>query len=274
MTEISNLSSSDYSISNMDLNLYYCGEEVCAPGHFWGPSLRDHYLLHYIISGKGIFEYEGKVHVLQKGQGFLVAPYRLCFYKADEKEPWQYKWIGFKGLNAQRYLERASLSIEQPIFSYTADSRLEECLNEMIGAVKLHKSRDLVYKSKLYAFLSLLIEASTNDTIIKSENSTEQYVRRAMEFVYMNYSRKTSIEEMADYIGLNRKYLSKIFKDYSGTTPQDFLIKYRIEKACELMEGHSLSISSIAHSVGYEDPLLFSKIFKKIKGCSPREYRN
>jgi YesN/AraC family two-component response regulator len=56
-------------------------------------------------------------------------------------------------------------------------------------------------------------------------------------------------------------------------SPQEFLIRYRMDKASEFMLTNSLSISEISRSVGYEDPLAFSKIFKKIKGASPREFR-
>lgn len=273
MKEISNLSSSEYSISNIDLNLFYCGEEDCKSDHYWGPSIRDHYLIHYIISGKGTFQYEGKTYNLGKGQGFLISPYKLSFYQADSVNPWHYKWIGFKGLNAQTYLERANLSIEQPIFNYNLeDSELEACFDSMIEARKLQKSRDLMYKSLLYALLSHLVENCTDESVVSKNIGTEHYVRRAMEFVYMNYSRKTSIEEMAQFVGLDRKYFSKVFKEIIKVTPQEFLINYRIEKACELMKDHNLSIANIARSVGYDDPLLFSKIFKKLKKMSPREF--
>lgn len=274
MAEFKNYSSSEYSISNIDLNLYYCGEEICKPNHYWGPSVRDHYLIHYIVKGKGIFEYNGRTYKLGKGQGFLISPFELSFYQADYEDPWQYKWIGFKGLNAQSYLERANLTVEQPIFTYNKDLKLENCIDAMIDAQKLQMGRDLMCKSLIYAFLSHLIENNNSEkTTDKNSNNTESYVRKAMEFVYMNYSRKTSIEEMAQYIGLNRKYFSKIFKEITNSTPQEFLINYRINKACELMEGHNLSISNIARSVGYDDPLLFSKIFKKLKGLSPSEFR-
>lgn len=273
MPEINNLSSSEYSISNIDLNLFYCGEEDCESDHFWGPSVRDHYLIHYIVRGKGIFQYDGKVYELSQGQGFLISPYKLSFYQADHDNPWHYKWVGFKGLNAHTYLDRANLSVQQPIFNNDSDSKLEDCIDSMINALTLQKSRDLMYKGLLYEFLSILIESSTGDKALESAAmNTEQYVRKAMEFVNMNYSRKTSIDEMAQFVGLNRKYLSKIFKSVTNITPQEFLINYRINKACELMEDHTLPISNIAHSVGYDDPLHFSKIFKKVKQISPREF--
>lgn len=269
--EIRNLN--ENSISNMDLNLYYFGEEECKPNHYWGPSVRDHFLIHYVVSGKGTFEYQGEKYSLGKGQGFLISPYKLSFYQADSEDPWKYKWIGFNGINAQVYLERANLNLEQPVFTYDKDNQLEKYIDDMIEAQTLPKSMDLVHKSLLYSFLACLIENNSNDnTMHKNDNNTEIYVKKAMEFIHMNYSRKMSIEEMTRFLGLSRKYFSRLFKGITNTTPKDYLMNYRINKACELMNVHSLSISNIARSVGYDDPLLFSKIFKKIKGLSPRDY--
>jgi AraC-like DNA-binding protein len=78
---------------------------------------------------------------------------------------------------------------------------------------------------------------------------------------------------MAKSVGLNKNYFSTFFKENIGMTPQQYIIKYRINKACELMENKGLTIGDISRSVGYEDTLGFSKIFKKEKGMSPKKYR-
>lgn len=90
----------------------------------------------------------------------------------------------------------------------------------------------------------------------------------------MNYSDKVTVSQIAHYIGLDRSYLSSIFKKYLDTSIQEYLIQYRINKACDLFYNKELNISDISRSVGYDDPLLFSKIFKKYKGISPKKYRS
>ena len=80
--------------------------------------------------------------------------------------------------------------------------------------------------------------------------------------------------EMAKSVGLNKNYFSAFFKENIGMTPQQYIIKFRINKACELMENQGLTIGDISRSVGYEDTLGFSKIFKKEKGMSPKKYRS
>lgn len=94
-----------------------------------------------------------------------------------------------------------------------------------------------------------------------------------MEYIKTNYYNKVSITELAGMIGIDRIYLSSLFKESIQLSPQMYLLQYRMDKACDLMNNQQLSISDISHSVGYSDPLLFSKMFKKVKGVSPSHYR-
>jgi AraC-like DNA-binding protein len=99
------------------------------------------------------------------------------------------------------------------------------------------------------------------------------YIKKSLQFVEANYSSKISISEMAKGVGLNKNYFSTFFRENIGVTPQQYIIKYRINKACELMSNQGLTIGDISRSVGYNDTLGFSKIFKKEKGISPLKYR-
>lgn len=69
------------------LRIYYCGREQCAPGHFWGPAIRPHYLLHVILHGKGTFLYHGKEYALSSGDAFLIEPMQTHYYQADKEDP-------------------------------------------------------------------------------------------------------------------------------------------------------------------------------------------
>ena len=99
------------------------------------------------------------------------------------------------------------------------------------------------------------------------------YIKKSLQFVENNYSNKLSISEMVNSVGLNKNYFSTFFRENIGVTPQQYTIKYRINKACELMSNQGLTIGDISRSVGYDDTLGFSKIFKKEKGISSAKYR-
>lgn len=262
-------------VNNLDLKLYYCGTEKCSPNHYWGPAIKEHFKIHYIHKGKGIFRLGNETHHLKEGQGFLICPNVIAYYKADSKEPWEYSWCAFDGINAEAYLKRANLTIKNPILEYNKDDKVSICFKKMVQAKDAEKSSDLRLQSLLYFFLATIIDEAVLDPSYKdSKTNKNMYINKAIDFIQVNYSRKMSVAELAKSIGLDRKYISKLFKDVVGVTIQDYLISFRINKAKEMMKDRQLSIGDISRSVGYDNPLIFSKTFRKINGLSPSKYRN
>jgi AraC-like DNA-binding protein len=264
--------SSSYLDSNVSLTPYYCGHHTCPQGHYYGPITRDHYLIHYVLKGKGIFQIGKETYHLEKGQGFLICPNDITYYKADDNDPWEYRFFGFHGIDAEACLNRAKLNSDNPVFIHNTDDKLFKLLDQMLEIENMIKGRDIMFTGLLYQFLSILIEDS--DSSLETENRKEQYVKKAITFIHRNYSNKTIISEIARFVRLERKYLTSVFKSVLGISPQEYLIKFRINRACQLMANKALTIGDIARSVGYNDPFLFSKIFKKFKGCSPKEFRD
>jgi len=265
---------SNSNFINTDLYMYNCGMEDCLPEHFYGPAVREHFLIHYIIKGKGVFQVGDIIYNLEAGQGFLICPNIVTYYQADSEDPWSYRWIAFHGLKAESYLVRANLSLSNPIFKYTNDAALTNCLDDML-LKNLHvKNNDIRILSLLYSFIAILVENSPEyKNISDISDKKEDYIQKAIEFIEKNYSRKISVLDISKSINLDRSYFGSIFKDHFNKSPQEFLIYFRFNKACDLMKNKSLSISEISRSVGYDDPLLFSKLFKKFKGLSPKKIR-
>ncbi|WP_260845732.1 helix-turn-helix transcriptional regulator [Paenibacillus sp. Y412MC10] len=122
--------------------------------------------------------------------------------------------------------------------------------------------------------LSLLVESGPETPTLQRESRAEIYVEQVIDFIEMNFSQKITIEDIAHLIGLNRSYLCSLFKQQMNISIQDYLIRYRMDMAAKMLGSTDLSIGDIARSVGYADPLLFSKMFKKVKGASPKHYRS
>lgn len=256
-----------------DSNIYIhqCGQEICQPKHAYGPAVRDHYLIHFIITGKGTYHYNNQSYELKAHDIFLISPGDVTFYEADQDDPWHYVWVGFNGIKATNYLDLIGLSRNKPIYHAKNPEYLESCLHRIFESSKLIRGGEVRMLGNLYLFLSMLIEETEPQTIT---NTNESYINMAVEYIEMNYARPATIQEVANHIGLNRSYFSDIFRKNVGISPQQFIIKYRINKACELLRQHpDISIGHIARSTGYTDQLAFSKIFKKEKGITPSELR-
>ncbi|WP_106769194.1 AraC family transcriptional regulator [Paenibacillus faecalis] len=267
----------------MELSLLFFGREECSARHSWGPGLRDSYIIHYIHSGRGTFTIHNHTYQLHAGQGFLIPPEVLVYYCANEQEPWTYSWFGFRGLHAKSLLQQSRLTARHPIFQIVCKDKSGterepvtgfETFYEELMAAREKRSRDVLSLSILYRLMAELIENSPEEPDSKPEVSKEAYIRQAIQFIENNYSQRISVMDIARFVGLDRTYLSGLFKSQLGLSLQAFLLEYRMNRAKELLQNKELSISDISRSVGYIDPFLFSKMFKKVTGLSPLHMRN
>lgn len=258
---------------SLDLFLCYCGLEKCTPSYSYGPAVRPQYLIHYIIDGEGFYTVNGTTYKLKKNQGFLIWPNIVTYYEADKDNPWTYMWVGFNGVKAQAYLNYANINSNNPIFEYSKDDSLKDYISEMLKLKEMNYANELKLEGLLYFFMSALAESRKEVFTENIYKITELYLEKSIEFIENNYLNNIKINNIADYIGINRSYLTNIFKKHINMSPQEFLINYRIDKACTLLKTTDLSIKTVARSIGYADPLAFSKAFKKVTGMSPKNYK-
>ena len=235
-----------------DLNPLSAGHQKCEPLFLRGMKKLDYYVIHYVIDGKGVLVMNDKVYKILKNQVFIIPPDTRYFYQSDEKEPWEYTWINFDGDYAQCLLNLKSpvVSIKNNYFQY-----VERC--------REHAGQEAEY---LAGLLFLII------TEITKKPTTSNYVRMTKNYITSYYSHNIKIDDIASTIGLDRKYLAKIFKNSTNMTMTDFLLEVRMRKASESIANGETSITAISASVGFDDPLFFSRQFKKYYGVSPTEF--
>ena len=103
---------------NVELSIFNCGQSAAFPAIPGAPGIRDHYLIHLVVSGKGSYKVGGKTYDLVPGDLFLIKPNQLIVYCADSADPWEYYWVGFNGACANRL--RSKPPLRTPILSTTA----------------------------------------------------------------------------------------------------------------------------------------------------------
>lgn len=249
-----------------------CGCSKTEPLHSFGPALKPHFLIHYVLSGKGRFSVQNKEYSLEAGTGFLIEPGELVFYQADEKEPWTYVWVGFSGSQAEEYVKKMGLSGKHPVFCSEHSEELYACVRNMIDHNTSGVANDLRRNGELAVFLSLIAsDVSVRET--DDDDKANAYVRKAVSFIQSNYCNPIKVTDVADFVCVNRSYLYTLFENSLGMPPQKFLSAYRITKAAELLQTTDIPVESIALSCGYNDALVFTKAFKQMKGISPSLYR-
>lgn len=263
----------------IDLCMYQYGFEQCEPGHSFGPAKRNHYLFHYIISGTGTLmadnaKGETQTYSIKSGQGFLIFPEQITTYYADQNLPWEYIWIEFDGLRVKEALDLTELSVNTPVYRPNSKHLREQLMNEMLYIVHHAKESPFHLIGHLYLFFDYLTQSVRSTKLVQSSKMSDYYIKEALNYIEQNFQNDITIEEIAAVCGINRSYFGKIFHNSIGCSPQEFLMKYRMVKATELLKLTSLSIAEIGSAVGYENQLHFSRAFKKINGVSPREWRN
>lgn len=249
-----------------------CGCSRTEPLHSFGPALKPHFLIHYVLSGKGKFSIQNQEYSLEAGNGFLIEPGELVFYQADETEPWTYVWVGFSGSQAGEYVEKMGLSEKHPVFCSNKQEELYACVRNMMEHNTSGVANDLRRNGELAVFLSLIASEAPGKEGGDADKANT-YVRKAIDFIQSNYCNPIKVTDVADFVCVNRSYLYTLFERSIGMPPQKFLSAYRITKAAELLQTTDIPIESIALSCGYHDALVFTKAFKQVKGMSPSLYR-
>ncbi|MFV0503896.1 MAG: AraC family transcriptional regulator [Lachnospirales bacterium] len=264
--------------SFIDVNIVQSGWQCCDKSHTFGSNTRVHHLFHFVIKGKGIlYSLNDKgieaVYNITAGQGFYIAPYQRNMYIADDKDPWVYAWVEFDGLKIPEILSIAGLDSNNPIYTSNNTSINSIVEQEIIYLAKNGDKPILTILGHFYLLLDALQQGSVKKRTPTKGNLKKFYVQESITFIENNYFAEITIKDMANFCNLNHSYFGKIFHDVTKTTPQKFLIGYRMSKACEMLIATDKLISTISEEVGYPEPLSFSRAFKSIYNVSPREWR-
>lgn len=255
----------------VSLSVYNVGNQKCTPAYQWGPGIRDHYLIHFIVSGKGTYVVNGITHNLSTGDCFLVYPNTEVIYQADIQDPWEYVWVGFSGSDAAMILNATDFSKENPyIKNISYGNEVKKHILNIYEARGNGFENAVEMTGRLYTVLAIFMHYANKKLPPASVNS---YVQKSIEYISSNYSYPITIEDIAAYVGLSRSHLFRSFESVLNISPKEYLTNFRIKQACYLLEHSSLSITAIANSVGFDNSLYFSKTFHKKKGISPKLYR-
>lgn len=234
-----------------DLYPISTGSSECDGGHT-AYGMRDYYMIHYVREGRGTLFLEGAVYEIGAGDIFIIRKHADAVYKADTEEPWKYSWICFDGTFASR------LDSVRPVM--TVSSRPFDMLEPLP-----HRSdtREEIAVAALYLILA--------DILKGAEAKRPPYTKQAQDIIHNLYMREITVMDIARELGLDRRYLSRLFHAEAGVSVKEYLTRVRIEAAKKhLLSGRSVALA--AELVGYSDPFNFSKIFKKYVGISPRGF--
>lgn len=261
---------------NTTMNLNYCGVEVCNPDFKVLPHIRQEYLLHYIISGKGHYHTSEEDYVLKDGDIFLIRPNQLVSYETDPWEPFHFTWVAFSGSEAKEIIPTLGFSDNNLVRHLHSKYSIHEKIMECIDLLESKSNyNEYMVKANLYHIFGCLSKSYLMDqpSHNSSKDHVSEHVNKAMSFIRLNYMTSITVSDVTNFVGLERSYFSKIFHKHTGKTVQEYLLEVRLQQAKLLLAQTTYSIKEIGSFIGFSDECYFSRAFKRSTGVSPSTFR-
>lgn len=236
------------------------------------------YLVFTVIDGSGALEYEGKHYDLKVGDVVFINCRKSYSHSTGTCGPdggslWSLQWVHFYGSSVPsiyaKYCERGG----RPVLRLKEMSQISGLLTDLYDMASSDDYiRDMRINELLSSLLTLLMEQSWNP---KSGKRLPKLMDVSKIRVYIDehYAERLSLADVAEHFYISKDYLGRLFKECFGITVNSYILSVRITKAKQLLRFSDKTTEEIGALVGMPDANYFSRMFKKVEGVSPSEYR-
>lgn len=257
---------------NLTFNLYQCGNNEIPAGGVLSIKPDDLFTLVYVNQGTGLLESNQLAYRIGPAQGFFAFPDVQYELRNVSDKTLDVTWLSFSGYLVENYLNRANISRPRPVFTDT-EGEVGKKLGRLYVAAHKLPNRYCRMVSALYDIFSYLLDVNPTKQSDSYVDSADFFAVKAVDYIERNYTRNITVDEIATALGISRKHLYSIFNGILKISPKQYLIYYRIEKACTRLKSSMQSVLEISESVGYTNQFYFAKEFKRLTGMTPSEYR-
>ena len=236
------------------------------------PRGRIDYQLLYIASGKVHFFFDGKETVVNSGNMVLYRPRepQKYIYYADEHP--EVFWVHFTGSDVNNILDYYDFPIKENVIKTGISPDFKHIFTEMIQELQACRPKFEEVLPSLLNHLFILISRNLAENRANA-NTVHEDIVQAVHYFNQNYSKEIVIEKYAEEHNFRTDWFTRGFKHYTGVTPMQYILSLRMTNAQYLLEQTNSNVTEIANIVGYDNPLYFSRLFKKHFGVSPAQYR-
>lgn len=254
----------NFERKNLDFNVVQYGYRRCTPGFGEKPHIWSTFLMHYVYSGKGYLNADGRKINVSENEAFIIFPGQIANYFADREEPFEYRWIEFYGEGMKQLLPNAAFSVNNPVIK-DESGELGRALSDIVDTGDMPNA---ILMSKFWNLVSFL--GTGRETNV---NPAEKYVQQAICYIQQNIGKKTTVIDVSRELNISKTYFTSIFTKYTGTPPKKYILNQHMELAKELLKRTAYTVNETASIVGYESSSDFTKAFIRYEGVAPSTYR-
>lgn len=245
------------------------GKSKSLESHTSSRTRLDSFLFFIVLDGNGSLSYNNQTINLSKGDCAFID----CKNKySHTSNNWTIAWIHINGQNTKNIYEKYLSRKQQNTFKTKQLNKYETLINEIY---MISNSSDYMRDMNLYDKITTILTNIMSETIYESETNRKHKYNLLDIKTYLdeNYIKDISLDELSNKFYINKFYLTRTFKDTYGITINNYILQKKITKAKELLRFTNLNIENIANECGIDDPNYFSRLFKKVEGITPKEYK-
>lgn len=250
------------------------GYQGASPAHYIPrPTGSYDYILIYCTHGRGWLEVEGHTWTVEKHCAFLVPCHVPHKYGADPDDPWANYWVHFQGRLADEYTRLILPSSGSPVIHLPRHQDITACIEQLYQYMsQVHTYAVMVAAAGALSQLLGIIQLRMRSSELRSR-TVDESLDKTVEFMHSNLARRLTLKELASIAGMSQNHYGALFGQRYYSTPMDYFNRLKIQRACEMLTTTSLRIAEVGEQLGFTDPYYFSRLFKKVMGISPRNYR-
>ena len=239
------------STSLTDIIPYCAGYQVCEPDDFFEVEKSEFYLLQHVVKGEGTVIINDKKYNMHENQTFLLLPGEYGKWQTGSDNCWTYNWISFTG-TAAKMLE----AVENRII----DNINPKLFSDLLDSNELIINRHLFAASKIFEILSCIFS-------VRKKWDMVAYIK---DLIDSNYPFDITISSIAESIGINKQYMSRLFKQKTNMSIKEYILAARMKEARQMIS-RNMRLSEIYYQCGYKDVYSFSRAYKNYYGVSPKK---
>jgi len=237
------------------------------------PSGCDQNILIFCINGEGWVEADRSKKVIKKNQFVIIPAQKPHKYGSDDIDPWTIYWTHFKGEISSIFVPSQFKVIDLNPDENTRNSNRIRLFEETYHTLTMGFSKEnLEYSSVCLWYLLGSFKYITNFERIGSFVKND-IIEKSITYMNDNIFNRITLDQLAKNAGLSVSQFSLVFKKKTSRSPIDYYINLKIQNACQLLDFTGMNIKEVASQLDFDDQFYFSRLFKKIMGMSPMEYK-